>query len=430
MAPIHGDGSAGPHPQGAGSELFPPSARDTALASPRDALKEGRLLAAKRTILATVLAAGVLQLLVWGAIFWTCRERPAAVVAFSWAGVNLILLACAGRRWLSDPLVAALGLLYSLAGNLILTLLLGGVVASCGQLTWLLLVPVGGVLFAGTRGGLVGLTSALAVLGLALVLESEAGSNAIPARIQAIMLGCNVAAPLTFVAATLCYFVAEGDLLLELLSRERRRSERLLLNVLPEEIASRLRDSHGPLADHHGAVSILFADLVDFTRLAASLPPLRLVAILNEIFSELDRIAERHGVEKIKTIGDCYMAVAGLPRPRADHAVAMADMALAVRASLEQSPLAREHGLRFRIGIASGPVVAGVIGLERFAYDLWGDTVNMASRMEAHGLPGMIQITQGTYEAIKDRFICESRGRIPVKGVGEVETWFLIGQRV
>jgi class 3 adenylate cyclase len=243
------------------------------------------------------------------------------------------------------------------------------------------------------------------------------------------MLTFNIATPTAFIAAALYHFMKHEDLLLRLLTEERQRSERLLLNILPAEVAGRLRAGREVIADSYESASILFADLANFTRLSASLSPIRLVAVLNEVFSELDRIAERQGAEKIKTIGDCYMAAAGVPHARADHAAVMADMALAVRAYLEGSPAAREHGLEFRIGVSSGPVVAGVIGLHKFAYDLWGDTVNTASRMESGGVVGKIQITRETWELVHDRFVCEYRGAIPVKGKGDVETWFLVERR-
>jgi guanylate cyclase len=417
--PAPGPSGAGPSPL---ADSLPPSPflRE---------LRDSQLLKVKQRILWAVLAAGTLQLLLWGAIFWSCREHAAAAVAFAWAAVNLPLLACARRRWLPEPRVAAIGLLLCLAGNLAFTLLLGGLMVSCGQLIWLLVVPVGGILFMGPRSSLAWLAAVLGVLGLALALEPGSAANGIPPRLQAVMLVGNIATPMAFIAVTLYYFIAQEGRLLRLLARERRRSERLLLNILPADVAARLRDCREPIADHHDSVTILFADLAGFTPLAAALPPIRLVAILNDLFSELDRLAERHGAVKIKTIGDCYMAAAGLPHSRADHAVALADMALAVRASLKRSPLAREYGLQFRIGLSSGPVVAGVIGLDRFAYDLWGDTVNMASRMESHGVAGQIQITRATCEAIRGQFRCEPRGSILVKGVGEMETWFLTGRR-
>jgi adenylate cyclase len=170
----------------------------------------------------------------------------------------------------------------------------------------------------------------------------------------------------------------------------------------------------------------LFADVVDFTPMAERLPPARVVAILDRLFSHFDVLAEHYGLEKIKTIGDCYMVAAGVPLPRADHARALAVMALGMQKSMRTAGEIQKLGLKLRIGINSGPVVAGVIGRKRFLYDLWGDAVNTASRMESHGTSGRIQITQATKDLLGDEFVYEPRGRIPVKGKGEIEAWYLL----
>jgi class 3 adenylate cyclase/sensor domain CHASE-containing protein len=213
------------------------------------------------------------------------------------------------------------------------------------------------------------------------------------------------------------------------LTEEREKSERLLLNVLPKRIAERLKTDTGTIADSFGEVSVLFADLVDFTRLSESISPAMLVALLNEVFTMFDSLAERHGLEKIKTIGDAYMVVSGLPEPRPDHAEALALMALDMREAIEQ--LNETHGLdcRIRIGLHCGPVVAGVIGRRKFIYDLWGDTVNTASRMESHGIPGEIQVTATMRALLHERYELESRGVIPVKGKGDMETFLLRRRR-
>jgi guanylate cyclase len=173
----------------------------------------------------------------------------------------------------------------------------------------------------------------------------------------------------------------------------------------------------------------VFADIVDFTPLAQRMSPTEVVGTLDRLFSQFDALVERHGLEKIKTIGDCYMAAAGVPDPSPDHAQRAARLALDMRATIAQSaPVDKEH-LQLRIGINSGPLTAGVIGSKRFLYDLWGDAVNTASRMESNGTPGQIQITRATYDLVKDAFVCERRGTIQVKGKGEMETWYLVGAR-
>ncbi|HEY9908194.1 MAG TPA: adenylate/guanylate cyclase domain-containing protein [Thermosynechococcaceae cyanobacterium] len=209
------------------------------------------------------------------------------------------------------------------------------------------------------------------------------------------------------------------------LTVEQEKSDRLLLNILPETIAKQLKEGESSIADGFAEATVLFADLVNFTKLSEKLPPAQLVAMLNEIFSEFDRLTEKHGLEKIKTIGDAYMVVGGLPVPRADHAEAIAEMALDMQSEVTKFHLRRGYDCNIRIGINTGPVIAGVIGTKKFIYDLWGDTVNIASRMESHGIPGEIQVTEATYDRLKHRYSFESRGLIQVKGKGEMATYLL-----
>ncbi len=208
------------------------------------------------------------------------------------------------------------------------------------------------------------------------------------------------------------------------LERERARSDRLLRNVLPDRVAERLKDGPTTIADRFDEVTVLFADLVGFTTLSATLPAERVVALLNDVFTRFDELATHHRVEKIKTIGDAYMVVAGVPEPRDDHADAAAAMALDLRDAIASLG----HGVQIRIGMCSGPVVAGVIGIRKFAYDLWGDTVNTAARMESHGAPGEIHVTESTYGLLRDRFTFVERGSIDVKGKGAMRTYFLEGR--
>ncbi len=213
------------------------------------------------------------------------------------------------------------------------------------------------------------------------------------------------------------------------LDEERARSERLLRNVLPAPIAERLKDQAGEIADSFDAVTVLFADLAGFTPLSASMSPESVVRLLNRVFTRFDELAAQHGVEKIKTIGDAYMLVAGLPEPRADHAAAAAEIALDLRAALDELGRSTGVSLQIRIGLCSGPAVAGVIGVQKFAYDLWGDTVNTAARMESHGLPGRIHVAESTYRLLAERFELSDRGIVDVKGKGPMHTYFLEGRR-
>lgn len=213
------------------------------------------------------------------------------------------------------------------------------------------------------------------------------------------------------------------------IEQERARSENLLLNILPPVIAERLKADEGTIADRHDEASVLFADICDFSALSSRLSAEDLVRLLNGVFSEFDEIAREHGIEKIKTVGDAYMVVAGLPLPQPDHLERIADAALAMRERVGKRRADPAEPLEMRMGIATGSVVAGVIGRTKFSYDLWGDTVNMASRMETHGVPGRIQVTEPVYARLKERYALEPRGDVEVKGKGRTRTYWLLGKR-
>jgi guanylate cyclase len=198
-----------------------------------------------------------------------------------------------------------------------------------------------------------------------------------------------------------------------------------LLNVLPKSIAIRLKDNDMRIADSHESVTILFADMVGFTKMTASMPPAELVDLLSQLFSRFDKLADQHGLEKIKTIGDGYMVVGGAPVSRDDHANVIAKLALEMQRELAAFNEQTGKKLQMRIGISSGPVVAGVIGTSKFAYDIWGDSVNMASRMEKTGLPDTIQVSEATYQLLKNNHKLELRGLIEIKGKGKVNTYLL-----
>jgi class 3 adenylate cyclase len=211
--------------------------------------------------------------------------------------------------------------------------------------------------------------------------------------------------------------------------RERlaRENERLLLNILPEPIANRLRSGEPVIADRFDDVTLLFADIVGFTVLSASMSPSELLGVLNEVFTAFDEVVERAGLEKIKTIGDAYMVVGGMSAASADHTAQVAAMALELIEAVNRMDTAARLGIRFRIGIHCGPVVAGVIGTKKFIYDIWGDTVNMASRMESLSVPGRIQVTHAVKERLEGRYVLEPRGLVNVKGKGPTPTWFIVG---
>ena len=219
------------------------------------------------------------------------------------------------------------------------------------------------------------------------------------------------------------YFVGQKNMF-------QQKSETLLLNILPKEIAAILKIESRTIADNYEEASVLFADMVGFTPLSAELPPVEIVELLNEVFSYFDSLLDTYNVEKIRTIGDSYMVASGVPRRRPDHAQALARMALSMRDYVSTHTFRNGRRVNFRIGINSGSMIAGVIGRRKFVYDVWGDAVNLASRMESHGMGGTIQITRATFELIKDEFICEPRGVVNVKGKGELEVWHVLSERM
>lgn len=217
---------------------------------------------------------------------------------------------------------------------------------------------------------------------------------------------------------------AESDL-----EKERQRSEDLLLNILPISIVHRLKEEQSVIADHFDSTTILFADIAGFTRLAEALEPIALVSLLNRIFSSFDSLVEKYSLEKIKTIGDAYMVSGGLPDPKADHLEAIADLALAMKKSASGFTIDSVQPIDIRIGIHTGPAVAGIIGNKKFSYDVWGDTVNTASRMESHGVIGQIQVSDKVYQGLQDKYLFSCRGEISIKGKGMMKTYFLQGKK-
>lgn len=296
-----------------------------------------------------------------------------------------------------------------------------------GGLTW-----VAGAALTGRMSRLV----RVAALFFAVVVGTEAAiwrfppePRTFPAWFAPVIFACAVIT-LTVWVAWLIYPLARGRReLADALAKEHDRSERLLLNVLPPSIAARLKDSSEVIADRCENATVLFADIVGFTTMSARMAPEALVKMLDEIFSEFDELVKRYGLEKIKTIGDAYMAAAGVPLQNPNHAAAAAGMALDMLDAVAE--LNRDAGLelKIRIGLNTGTVIAGVIGKQKFSYDLWGDAVNTAARMESHGLPGHIQLSDTTKAKIGEGFITEDRGTVEMKGKGQMHTWLLRGRQ-
>jgi guanylate cyclase len=364
---------------------------------------------------------------VWGACYLAFGS-PIGVIPFIYFAVSIGSLVVFSRTASFGPFLTV-QLLDVLLTTTVGQMLAGGFLASGGVGLWGILAPLGALVFLEVRRAVrwfVGFLAAFVLLGIAGELFFH--DVDVPGWFTTTMLALNVVGVGSVAFTVLATFATQRNDALTALRAEQERSEALLTNVLPSSIAERLKDATGSIADHVESASILFADVVNFTPLAQRLSPAELVGTLDQLFSRFDTLVERHGLEKIKTIGDCYMAAAGVPEPCPDHARRAALLALDIRAAVAAPAMGRD-GLEMRIGINSGPVTAGVIGTKRFLYDLWGDAVNTASRMESNGTPGEIQITRATYESLKDDFVCTPRGTIPVKGKGEMETWYLVGER-
>jgi adenylate cyclase len=306
---------------------------------------------------------------------------------------------------------------------------IGGFLPTGGVGLWGIMAPLGALVFQGLGSAIRWFVAWLALfLGSGVAAVVLATDSPMPEWFSSLMLALNISVGGVIVFTLLALFAKQRQDALAALRVAQARAENLLLNILPGSIAERLKDSPQTIADQFPAASVLFADVVDFTPRSNGLTAAEVVGLLDRLFGEFDTLAERYELEKIKTIGDAYMVAAGVPDPRPDHAHVLALLALDMVAATRTDGAVADLDLVLRIGINSGPVVAGVIGRKRFLYDLWGDAVNTASRMESQGTPDRIQITRATYDLIKDDFECEYRGTVPVKGKGEMETWYLLGR--
>lgn len=365
-----------------------------------------------------------------GPIYVFYEEYAAASIYIGYGSLGFLNILIHGLWHKNVTLCAFLFAIFALPAHLLTALFLGGFTNSHGIILWGLFYPVlGGLVFFTPRQTAVWFLLYMVNVALSIFLQPYLRqSNLVPQLVGYVLTMMLISSSSLFTLGVFLYFVTQRDLAFALLRGEQVKSENLLLNILPAEIATILKEENRVIADHFEGASILFADVVGFTPLSASMPPAELVSLLNEVFSQLDLLAEKYGLEKIKTIGDSYMVAAGVPRPRADHAQILTQMALDMRDLVSQQKF---HGreLNFRIGINSGPVVAGVIGRKKFIYDLWGDAVNTASRMESHSKANTIQITRATYELIQDEFVCEPQGIIQVKGKGEMEVWYVVERK-
>jgi adenylate cyclase len=345
-----------------------------------------------------------------------------------WVGVidltaalsSVLLLSVLALKPDRFPWIVHAALFLILVEVLTQTVVLGGLVPSDLVILFGLLVVIGALIVLSIKAAFLWSLAYGVTLVLGVVLPERIEPLYVVKGSPAGIAGTIVGVVGFFVFPSMAYFVRQRD-------RFQKESDDLLHAILPDEIAKRLKSDRTMIADDHESASVLFADVVGFTPMSATMSPPELVGLLNAVFTTFDGFVEELGLEKIKTVGDEYMVAAGVPHGRSDHAHAIAELALRIRDHTERHRF-HGHDISLRIGINSGPVVAGIVGTHKFAYDLWGDVVNTASRMESEGVAGSIQVTPATYELIRDEFVCEPRGVISVKGKGDMNTYVLVSR--
>ncbi|MEX0865055.1 MAG: adenylate/guanylate cyclase domain-containing protein [Acidimicrobiia bacterium] len=352
---------------------------------------------------------------VWVATYALLGFYLSAAVPFTYQIIAVVSLAVLARGGDFDNF-SRLHFVLWLTLPLFLQVSLGGFVASSGVILWSLVAALGALIFA--QHPIRWFVTYTLLVILSGLIEPLLDPAPVPVAVNLAFFVLNIGAVSGVIYFVMRYFMGG-------LAMERERSERLLLNVLPAATARRLKAGEVLIADRFEEVAVLFADIVDFTSMSETLSPEEMVGLLDDLFPAFDALADRWGLEKIKTIGDAYLAVSGLPVPTQDPAGSAAQMAIEMQ---QQASLLRES-LRLRVGIDVGPVTAGVIGRRKFAYDLWGDTVNTASRMQSHGVPGRIQVTERAYELLRHRFSFETRGPIEVKGKGLLTPYLIVGPK-
>lgn len=362
--------------------------------------------------------------LVWSAMYWAVfgwgviAALPLSFTVIVGASLALAHFTKAHRIAVYAQLICIIYVTALIQWNI------GGLFESGFVLAWAFCGPVGALFFFSFRRSIPWFLLYLANLVITVVFDDYFAARGAPvsdgARTLFFVMNLSISSLVVFVFAG--YFVNAA-------ATQRKRADALLLNILPREIAPILKSGQQTIAQRYDSASVLFADIVGSTPLFAGLKAEEVVDWLNEIFSMFDRVIERNGAEKIRTIGDNYMVAAGVPTARPDHAEVIARVGLEMARGLEALPPRHGRRIQFRLGIHSGPLVAGVIGESKFQYDLWGDTVNVAARMESHGEPGRVQISDSTRLLIEHAFECECRGTIPIKGRGEMLTWFLVAPK-
>ena len=377
--------------------------------------------------------------MLWLFIYWQLGPRFSSTIPFVF---QLLLVGnlVAFLRWRKFDLFRLTQLSLFLFMPFVAQWSMGNFISASGVSLWALLAPIGAVLIVGPREALAWFIAYLVLTALSgffdFYLADAALPYQVPTRISVFFFALNFAAVSSIVFLLLRFATTEKHKIQahleeahQLLQEEQARSERLLLNILPGPIAERLKSSNQTIADGFSDVSVMFVDIVNFTRIAEGLKPQEVFTMLNRIFSSFDELAERYGVEKIKTIGDAYMVAGGLNDACHDYTAALVDMALDMRDLLQRDFHVNSRHLEVRIGIGSGPVVAGVVGKKKFIYDLWGDTVNIASRITGEGPPGMVQIDERSYLRLRDRFDFLSPETVHLKGKGNMTVYRVVGRK-
>ncbi len=357
----------------------------------------------------------------WGILYILLKEPLAGMIPLCYSIISLISVIYFGfTRQLSAFRFSQLLLILLLPCALMFAL--GGFISGSSVILWSLICPLGAMLFAPQSTAPRWFFAFTALVVISGILQPWVSfQNNLTGALINFFFVINLLGVSSIIFLMVYYFVEKKSFF-------QSRSELLLLNILPKEIVEKLKEGHHTIADQYEEASILFADVVNFTTLSTTMTPSKLVELLNEVFSKFDALSEKYELEKIKTIGDCYMVAAGVPRPCHDHALKLTAMAVEMRDYVVVNEF-KGNKLQFRFGINSGPVIAGVIGRKKFSYDLWGDSVNLASRMESNGNSGEIQVSQVTYELIKDDFNCVAQGTVPIKGKGEMRVWFVEGKK-
>jgi adenylate cyclase len=356
----------------------------------------------------------------WGLLYLASGEPLAAAIPLGYTAISAVSITVFAIRR-EFRVLRAVQLFLILALPVLLQLTLGGFVPSSAVILWSMLCPFGALVFWNVRAASWWFGLFVVLVVVSSLFQFRTTNNLRP-ELVTLLFVLNVSVVASIVFVLLASFVRQ-------IESEHARAESLLLNVLPKAIARRLKTAPGIIADAYKDATILFADVVNSTPLTSRLSARDMVGLLDEYITHFDTLARRYGVEKIRTIGDNWMGVAGVPSSRADHARCAANLALEMMAFVQLRHAGSALALDFRIGLNSGPVIGGVIGREKFVFDIWGDAVNLASRMESTGVPGRIQVGPATYALLKDEFVFEERGTVMIKGKGDVETWFLISPR-